>query len=375
MKVLHINCNYMDTWLHQTMVNTLEDLGIENRVFVPLYKIEGHIVKPKEYVTATVCFKKWDRISYHYKQKKIYNKLKHNYNFTEFSCLHAYTVFTDGNVARKLAKEFNLPYIVVVRNTDVNCFFKYMLHLRATGIRVLREAKAVIFLSKAYQKQVLDKYVPEKYKKEIAAKSFVIPNGIDDFWHQNLFVDRPYAVILDRLKNKQLKLVYAGGIDKNKNITTTCEVVKILRKRGWTVNYTVVGKIKEKNIFEQIKDQVNYLDAMPKEKLIDVYRNADVFVMPSHTESFGLVYAEAMSQGLPVIYTKGQGFDGQFEEGIVGYAVSDEDVYEISERIIQIVNEYTKISSYAVTKVKKFKWKTICERYIELYQKCLISKE
>jgi len=43
--------------------------------------------------------------------------------------------------------------------------------------------------------------------------------------------------------------------------------------------------------------------------------------MPSITETFGLVYAEALSQGLPVLYTRGQGFDRQFEEGEVGYAV------------------------------------------------------
>lgn len=40
--------------------------------------------------------------------------------------------------------------------------------------------------------------------------------------------------------------------------------------------------------------------------------------MPSHKETFGLVYAEAMSQGLPIIYTKNQGFDGQFPDGYVG---------------------------------------------------------
>ena len=38
-----------------------------------------------------------------------------------------------------------------------------------------------------------------------------------------------------------------------------------------------------------------------------IYRENDIYVMPSIIETFGLVYAEAMSQGLPVIYTRGQG--------------------------------------------------------------------
>ena len=43
--------------------------------------------------------------------------------------------------------------------------------------------------------------------------------------------------------------------------------------------------------------------------------------MPSRYETFGLVYGEAMSQGLPIIYSKGQGVDGYFKEGTVGYGV------------------------------------------------------
>ena len=40
------------------------------------------------------------------------------------------------------------------------------------------------------------------------------------------------------------------------------------------------------------------------------------FCLPSHAETFGLVYVEAMSQGLPIIY-EGQGFDKQFQDGEV----------------------------------------------------------
>lgn len=46
---------------------------------------------------------------------------------------------------------------------------------------------------------------------------------------------------------------------------------------------------------------------MDKTKIIDVYRDSDIFVMPSKFETFGLVYVEALTQGLHLIYTKGQG--------------------------------------------------------------------
>lgn len=130
MKVLHINCNYMDSWLHQTMIDELEQKNINNDVFVPLYNEKGHIVIPKKYVNISVCFKKYDRLVYHYKQRKIYKSIIKQFNILNYDCIHAYTLFTDGNVARKLSKKYNIPYAVAVRNTDVNTFFKYMFHLR-----------------------------------------------------------------------------------------------------------------------------------------------------------------------------------------------------------------------------------------------------
>ena len=60
--------------------------------------------------------------------------------------------------------------------------------------------------------------------------------------------------------------------------------------------------------------------------MIPFYKSAHIFVMPSLTETFGIVFIEALSQGLPLIYTKGQGIDGYFPQGFVGYAYNPLDV-------------------------------------------------
>lgn len=89
--------------------------------------------------------------------------------------------------------------------------------------------------------------------------------------------------------------------------------------------------------------------------------------MPSKKETFGLVYVEAMSQGLPVIYSKGQGFDGQFPEGYVGYHVKYNDVDEIVKKIKEILKNYNNMSINAAKSAKKFNWKDISKEYIEIY--------
>jgi glycosyltransferase involved in cell wall biosynthesis len=116
---------------------------------------------------------------------------------------------------------------------------------------------------------------------------------------------------------------------------------------------------------------VTYISPKTKEELIEIYRDNDIFVMPSITETFGLVYPEAMSQGLPVIYTKGQGFDGQLEDGEVGYSVNCFDAIQIAEKIEQIINNYNIISRNAIQHSSKFRWSLISHQYEEIYSDCL----
>jgi glycosyltransferase involved in cell wall biosynthesis len=83
---------------------------------------------------------------------------------------------------------------------------------------------------------------------------------------------------------------------------------------------------------EDIIAQETYEDELLE--LIDIYRANDIFVMPSFTESFGLVYAEAISQGLPVVYSIGQGFDRQFPEGEVGYHADPNSAQSVADAIL-----------------------------------------
>ena len=350
------------------MIEELDKQGVENEVFVPVYDKKIGVIKPNENVMVSECFSKWNRIVFDYKQYKIIHAIEGNYNVSSFDLIHAYTLFTDGNVARILSAKYNIPYVVAVRNTDVNDFMKKRILLRPRGIDILKDASKIFFLSESYRKSMFEKYIPAKNQSEISKKVEIIPNGIDKFWFQNIYRERDYKEISYRIEKKKINLIYVGNIDKNKNIILTCKAIDLLKKEGWKIDFIIVGKIREKCIYNLIKKYVYYFSPMPKEKLIKIYRNADIFVMPSVFETFGLVYAEAMSQGLPVIYTKDQGFDGQFLEGTVGYHVSSTDEKEVAEKIKMIAKDYVDISKHSLNCVEKFNWNTICNLYTMIYR-------
>lgn len=365
MRILHINCNYLGTTLHQLMVEQLDKMGYVNQVYVPTYDKSRTVISPNKNVIVSECFNKWDRVVFDYKQQKIFRDVQSQVDVASHDCIHAYTLFTDGNCARKLSKKYGIPYVVAVRNTDVNDFFAKMLHLRDRGIDIMRDAKAIFFLSEAYRQEVFNKYVPHKYRESLFRKTYIIPNGIDAFWIHNC--SKVYRKVDT---TEEIKLVYAGRIDRNKNILMTQKAMKLLQEAGYHVSLTVVGKIQDKREYNRIVlDRcTTCLPAMPKEKLIDVYRSSDIFVMPSITESFGLVYAEAMSQGLPVVYTQGQGFDGQFPEGTVGFHVLSGDARSVADGIRKVIERYTEISGNVAECAKKFQWASIAQEYDTIYR-------
>ena len=368
MKVLHINCNYIGTALHRVMFRLLDRSG-EHRVFIPSDGREAwKDFVPAEHETVAECFTPNDRYLFFLKQKKIMTALEKAYDPREFGLIHAYTLFTDGNCAMELSKKYGVPYVVAVRNTDLNGFFKWRKLLRFRGIRILDNASAVFFLSEEYRRQLLERYIPRNRWDSIIGKSYIIPNGIDPFWLENPAPPKSEED-LRRIGSGSVRLLCAGRIDRYKNQIRTAEAVDLLAEQGYDVHYTVVGRIREPQVFEKLQRCRNftYIEPQPREKLLELYRQHDIYVMPSTDETFGLVYPEAMSQGLPVIYSRGEGFYGQIPEGSAGYAVDPHSTREVAEAILKVMGDYRRLSAAGPELAKRFDWERIVEQYIAIY--------
>jgi len=364
MRILHINSYYLSGKFYKNLYDKQIQNGLDIDVFVPSpFSISNCEFDYGKYTMVSRNHGKYDRYIFHLKHYKIYKDIIKKYKIENYSIIHAHSLFSNGYIAMKLKQDYGVPYIVAVRDTDVNVFFKNMLHLRNVGISILKEASTVVFLSKTYRDLVIEKYVPINLKKEIYTKTEIIPNGIDEFWLQNI------GNVKDIQKNGRIKLLQVGVVSKRKNPETSIKAAEILQKRGYDIIFTIVGRIDNNRMYKQIKDKrfTKYIPPVPREELINIYRENYIFVMPSITETFGLVYAEAMSQGLPVIYTRGQGFDGQFEDGEVGYSVNCFDAEEIADRIEDVINNYDRISNNAINRVEKFDWNVLSKEYIKIY--------
>lgn len=369
MNIIHINRNYITSTVHETMLGFLEKRGIKGTVFVPMdvnKKIKIKL-KPNENVILKECVTKLDRFFFYKKQKKIFATLDETVHLGEYDIVHAYTLFTDGNCAMQVAKKYGLPYMITIRSSDLH-FLKYMPHLRSRALNILKNANRVFFLSVSYKNLVLEKYISAEERDAIDKKSVIIPNGIDDFWLINGQREADTAH-RERIEKRELRLVYAGRIHKSKNITSVTRAMDILKKKNWDVTLQIVGKVEDQRELKALTShgKVTYHNPCDRETLVHMYRDNDIFVMPSYMETFGLVYAEAMSQGLPVIYTKGQGFDGQFSEGEVGYSVDPRSPEDIANKIVYVIQNYEVLSMNCREKYKKFDWNRIVKEYETIY--------
>lgn len=369
MKVLNINSYYFSSTLYKPMEESLIRKHVDLTTYVPIYpgyKIRDEInYKPPNHVNVSTCFNKQDRFIFHYKQFKIFNDFSKKYNIKQYDLLHAHTLFTNGFIAYLAYKRYKTPYIVAIRNTDMNVFFKKMIHLRGLGVKILRNAKKIIFLSEPYLNLCINNYIPDKDKDLILNKSVVIPNGIDNFWFKNRLQK------IERNTDNILKIIFVGNGSKSKNLISLIKAVEILLpSQKDKIKLTVVGNVSDDMLLKEFKTKkyIDYKGFKTKKELLLLYRKHDLFVLPSLAETFGLVYAEAMSQGLPVLYTKNQGFDGQFKDGMVGYAIDANDPADIAKKIMNAFNEHAEISLRCLELVDKFKWDNIIDDYMTIYQ-------
>lgn len=368
MKVLYISEDYLSTKVHHNLCYNLSKYGLDITVYTVsrnsnqefsidnTYSDINYNILLNKLEKGNLCYK----YDFFYKVKVKYEFLRKKIVIKDYDFVIAATSFSEGAIAYKIYEEYKIPYIVSVRGTDINMYIKKMIHLWQYGKKILSSAKSIIFITKN---------IKEKYDSTIFSKIYkiknnfsVISNGIDTIWLDNISLKKKY----------NNKILYIGRFDSNKNVLRLLSAVQEVKRDLLSdVSITLIGgggqqhpKVME--LCNENPSVFSYLGKIyDKEKLISIMREHSVFAMVSHSETFGLVYLEALSQGLNIVCTRNQGVDGVFKEK-VGEFVESHKVSDIKEALYRLLTNRDDYSLLSEDEIRMYSWPHIARRYLKL---------
>ena len=381
MHILHISNSYGGTKVYENLYTQLDKLGVRQTVFVPLNaanhsRVGNQMIdfqtKGSKIIYST-ALKPIHRILYMAKINTIVKDLKKSVDLEAVDAIHASTLCLDGAVAYKLHQETGIPYMTAIRSTDVNNYYKVFRWRKGFFSKVLKGASKIIFISPKYRENFLDEIIPVDVRKEIEERVLVIPNGIGEVFLGNKSGEH-------KSLEDGLHLIFAAGFFKRKGLSETIQAIELLRKKGYNITLNAIGKglpnrPHDKEYEAQVdllvngKEWIKTQTFKKPEEIIAEMRKANAFVMVSKQETFGLVYVEALTQHLPVIYAQGEGFDGFYSDGYVGYPAVAGNVEDIADKIERLIKNYSAIAGNVETLNLDvdFAWSYIGKKYLSIY--------
>jgi len=120
-----------------------------------------------------------------------------------------------------------------------------------------------------------------------------------------------------------------------------------------------------------LADRVSFHPPLPHDQVPVAYRAADVLVVPSRSESFGLVAAEAQACGIPVVASRVGGLEYVIADGETGFLIDDWDPAAYAAAIGRILGDpalAAGLSKAAVERSVRFSWSATADRLLELYE-------
>ena len=370
MKILHLSNDFAGTKVHANLYSKLDALGVRQTIYTTVTseeligrnKFDGQYA---DFLYAPIR-KKIDSYFFRWKTRKSVKYITTHLDLSEYDLIHATTLFSDGAVGLEFHKKYGIPLVVAVRDCDISGFLKKAPHTWNIGMEVLKESSFVVFISKALKERFLKHPAISLIRKQIEQKMIVCPNGIDDYWLNNQTKQRTPI---------KPNFCYIGRMERIKNVPAVMKAVLSLKEKIPEIHFDIVGaggrdEARIKNLSAQHPETIQYYGPIyDKNELRNIFLRNNVFIMASHHETFGLVYIEALTQGLNVIFTKNEGIDGMFPSSI-GIAVNshnEKEIAEAMERICSGVDDFVLPSiDFSI-----FRWNHIGEFYLSLYKKAL----
>lgn len=206
----------------------------------------------------------------------------------------------------------------------------------------------------------------EFYKGIVKPKTVCIPNFIDYF---------PKA----KSKLNNHNIVNIGRLSKEKGQIDLIDIIKLIKKDIKDIHLDIIGEgferdaLEEKIKKEHLSKNITLHGFLNKDEMDPILKNSSLFVLPSFTESFGLVLLEAMAYKIPCLsFSSARGALEIIENGTDGYIIEDRNKKAMKDKIVELLNNQKKLKEMgnnALLKSKEFNGDKALEKWVNLIEK------
>ena len=281
-----------------------------------------------------------------------------------FDIIHAHDwmSFKAGIKAKEVSKK---PLVVHVHATEFDrtagyCN-QYIYDIEKEG---MLKADAIVAVSNFTKNKIINHYGIDP------GKINVVHNAVE-------FYQNSYAKELFKLKKYYKIVLFLGRVTIQKGPDWFLYAAKRVLDFNDRVKFIIAGsgdmeaRIIEKAADLGIADSVLFAGFVPDNMLDAMYQLADLYVMPSVSEPFGITPLEAIRNGIPVIISKQSGVSEVLENCV---KVDFWDTHLMADKIIELLKdkkEYNRLKKDGREEVKKIKWEDSARKCIGVYNKVL----
>ena len=179
-------------------------------------------------------------------------------------------------------------------------------------------------------------------------------------------------------KKEKFTFFTLGGMIPQKGILDLLNAIKKVVSIRKDLHFKIGGtgyelyKYKDFSKENNINEYISWLEQLTPIEALDEFHNSDCFILTSKHESFGVVYAEAIACGKPVIATKCGGPEDIVNEEN-GLLVETGNIEEIANAILYMVDNISKYNSKKIREdfFNRFSRKVVTEKIVNVYKECL----
>ena len=245
---------------------------------------------------------------------------------------------------------------------------------------ITRFADRLVAATPAEEEQLVEHYYADPRKISI------IPPGVDlTLFHPHSPEEAKLRIGVKPCDNM---ILFVGRIEPLKGIDTLLRAMALLAYEcpTWVKKLCVaiIGGDPDTTANEEmerlkairaelgITDLVTFLGAHDQDKLHHYYSAAEMVIMPSHYESFGMVALEAMACGTPVIASEVGGLAFLVRDGVTGFHVPDHDPVALASAIARLAQDSAlreRLGRQAHQYAQQYRWECIADRLLALYSR------